>query len=374
MRFGIVTTSYPREPGEPAGSFVASHAAWLAEQGHEVDVVAAGEVADVRSAHPAVKIRRVRCGARLFYGGGAPERLADAAAWPEAIAFSLRLGVQVAGTAAAWDRVIAHWLVPSAVAAALCTPRHIPLTAIAHSGDVHLLRRIGAAPAVAALLISRRARICFVSESVRETFLSAIAPGPVRARALAASIVCAMGIDVARLDRPARRQQPPLVLFLGRLVDVKGPLVLAEAARRLRQPARVVIAGDGPLRPELERCAQQSEGRLCLIGQVRGRERDVWLSRASVLVCPSVELADGRTEGMPVVALEAMAARVPVVASAVGGLRELPAAAHVQPRDPVALAEAIDRVLRDGPSQPDLSRARELARCHDWSVVGPRLL
>jgi glycosyltransferase involved in cell wall biosynthesis len=371
---GIVTTSYPREPGDPAGSFVAGHAAWLASRGDDVVVVAAGPGASGRQpgvTRGSITIVRIP-GRRLFYTGGAPERLAAVGSWPGAVAFSLRMAAAVTRAARSWDLAIAHWFVPSAACAALCVPRHVPLTAIAHSGDVHLVRRLGGTSAIAALLASRGARLCFVSESVRDAFASAIAPRSLARRALAGSTVCAMGIDAARFCLPREREQPPVVLFLGRLVDIKGPQVLADAAERMTEPARVVVAGDGPLRRHLELRARRSSGRLSVIGEVRGRERDRWLARASVVVLPSLELADGRTEGLPVTALEAMAASVPVVAADVGGLRELPIAAHVPPRDPGALAAAIDRLLRE-PS-PDVSCALALALRHDWSHVGPRLL
>ena len=70
MKLGVVTTSYPREPGDPAGSFVAGFARWLAARGHEVEVVAAGPGA---SRDGDIPVHRVRAGASLFYDEGAPD-------------------------------------------------------------------------------------------------------------------------------------------------------------------------------------------------------------------------------------------------------------------------------------------------------------
>ncbi|HEX7836646.1 MAG TPA: hypothetical protein VF469_04235, partial [Kofleriaceae bacterium] len=66
MKLGVVTTSYPRFPGDPAGNFVAAHVAALRALGHRVEVVAAGE-----PGHD--DVLRVR--SRLFYRGGAPDAL-----------------------------------------------------------------------------------------------------------------------------------------------------------------------------------------------------------------------------------------------------------------------------------------------------------
>ena len=89
---------------------------------------------------------------------------------------------------------------------------------------------------------------------------------------------------------------------------------------------------------------------------------------------PSRITPGGRTEGTPAIALEALAAGVPVVASAVGGLRGLAGRAGVQlvpPDDPRALAGAIDRALAD-PLPPAALRAAVADL--DWRQVAPRLL
>ena len=84
---------------------------------------------------------------------------------------------------------------------------------------------------------------------------------------------------------------------------------------------------------------------------------------------PSRVLPNRRTEGTPLVALEALAANVPVIASAVGGLRALAGVVHVPPDHPAALAAAIDHVLVAPP--------RDLATTVDhldWREVTRRLL
>jgi glycosyltransferase involved in cell wall biosynthesis len=351
---GVVTTSYPRWPGDPAGGFVAAHVAALRELGHDVEVIAAGDGPDDGSA------RRVP-GRGLFYRGGAPDRLERPGAVGAAAAFTLELAAHVARRARRWDLAIAHWLAPSALAA---LPARVPLLAIAHGGDIHTLRRTRLLAPVLHALRARRARLAFVADE-----LFAIARAAVPAIA-ARSIVQPMGIARAHFAALGRAPAtPPTVLVAARLVPVKGVDVAIEAFARARLPARLVVAGDGPERAALERRAGP---RVAFVGQVDAPARDRLLREAAAVVVPSRVLPGGRTEGTPLVALEALATGAPLVASAVGGLAALaPAAALVTPDDPAALARAIDRVLADPPA-PDVLRAAVAAL--DWPAVASRLL
>ncbi|MGE5184094.1 MAG: glycosyltransferase family 4 protein [Acidobacteriota bacterium] len=343
MRIGVVTTSYPRFAGDPAGSFVAGHVEALGELGHTVDVIAAGD-GPGRIASP------------LFYGAGAPDELERGARG--ALAFTARLAWAVGRRARVWDRIVAHWLAPSAIAA---LPARAPLLAIAHGGDIHTLRRTHLLALALYALRARRARLAFVSA---ELLALARAAAPRLARWLDdAAIVQPMGLPLARFARIARAPTPT-ALVVARLVAIKGVDVAIRAAREAG--VRLVIAGDGPERAALAQLGGE------LVGQVDPDARDRLLATAGVVVVPSRVLASGRSEGMPTIALEALAAGVPVVASAVGGLRSLaPAARLVAPDDPHALAAAIRATLA-APPPPEQLRAA-VANL-DWSRVASRLL
>lgn len=360
---GVVTTSYPRFPGDPAGNFVAAHVAALRALGHRVEVIAAGDARVVPDgSDDAIRIP----GAGLFYRGGAPDALerAPLAAGLAAAAFTARLTTAVAARARRWDAIIAHWLAPSALAA---LPAARPLVAIAHGGDVFTLRRLGLLGAALHALARRRARLVLVSEPLREI---ARAAAPRLAGWLDEAIVQPMGVDVARFAAvPRAPSTPPTVLIAARLVPLKGVDVAIAAMRHVRTAAQLVIAGDGPERPRLAAAAPAAR----FLGEVTTDRRDDLLASAGVVAVPS-RIARGRTEGTPAIALEALAAGVPVVASSVGGLRglgHLPGVALVPPDDPHALAAAIDRTLARPPSADAVRRG---VAALDWRAVAPRLL
>ncbi len=411
-RIGVITTSYPRFEGDSAGNFVGAHVAALRALGHDVEVIAAGPVIptevpplsrgryngrynaavittviteskrdgvrqtgdrgpttsssspsttssriasravdDVRERCRSSEVGVTRIESSLFYRGGAPDALeaAPLGSLVDAARFSTELAIEIARRADRWDSIIAHWLVPCALAA---LPANKPLLAIAHGGDVHTLRRLRLLRPVLHALRLRGARLAFVSDELRAI---AMRDAPELARWLAGAIVQPMGIDLARFAAiPRAPTTPPTILVAGRLVPIKGVDIAIAAMQHLRTPARLVIAGDGPARGELERdvstserAARESRSQINFLGEVSTSERDRLLGEASVVVVPSRVLRNGRTEGTPLIALEALAAGVPVVASAVGGLASLAGAHRVRPDDPRALAAAIDRVLAE---------------------------
>ena len=358
---GIVTTSYPRWRGDAAGNFVAGHARALLALGHRVEVIAAGPPAGSGSPSPpdhpfAVDALVTRIPSRLFYRGGAPDLLerAPVAGAVAAASFTFRLAAAVRRRR--WDHLIAHWLAPSAIA---CLPARAPLLAIAHGGDIHTLRRLHLLAPVLHALRARRAKLVFVADELRALSRRA---APSLARWLDDAIVQPMGVDVARFAALTRGPaDPPHVLVAARLVPVKGVDVAIDAMTRLPD-VRLVVAGDGPERTSL---AERAPANVTFLGEVDAAARDRLLAAASVVVVPSRVLANGRSEGTPTIALEALAAGVPVVASAVGGLGDLPARL-VPPEDPDALATAIRNALsRREPAPPAPA---------DWQTVARRLL
>lgn len=165
--------------------------------------------------------------------------------------------------------------------------------------------------------------------------------------------------DRPRLSRVAARRELGLaedaafvVGWVGRLSHEKGADVLLDALALLpAPPAHVVIVGDGP-----EREALADRARVLGIA-----DRVHWIGTipdaARVFTAFDVFALSSRTEGIPIVLLEAMAARVPVVAARVGGVPDVVSgreALLVSAEDPGGLAAALAAVRED----PSAARAR----------------
>lgn len=151
--------------------------------------------------------------------------------------------------------------------------------------------------------------------------------------------------------------QGPLIVAVGRLAPQKAYPVLLEAARlwrdRLDRPL-TVIAGDGPLRGQLQRRVA-ADG---LAVRLLGHRDDV----ADLLSAADVAVMTSTWEARALVAQEALRAGIPLVATAVGGVPDLvgDAALLVPAGDPGALASAVTRLLDTPALRTELSGAGRL--------------
>lgn len=163
------------------------------------------------------------------------------------------------------------------------------------------------------------------------------------------------GVDVGELSVAAVAPAPaalprerPLIGVVARLEPVKGVAHLVRATARLADEhpeVHVVVVGSG----------SQERALRDLAIELRVQDRIAWLGRvrhiAPVLAALDVVVMPSLSEGLGIVALEAMALGKPVVASAVGGLVEVIADGEtgllVTPADPAALASAIGALLAD---------------------------
>jgi glycosyltransferase involved in cell wall biosynthesis len=134
-------------------------------------------------------------------------------------------------------------------------------------------------------------------------------------------------------------------LFAGRLSEEKGIATLLAAWRHLPGSVRLRVIGDGPLRGEVRRAAEQLPN-LEYHGPADRSEVIGAMRSARALIVPSLWY-----EGSPVTVIEAFGCGTPVIASDIGTLTEM-AAGHdaailVRPNDPDALASAVHRLDRD---------------------------
>lgn len=172
-------------------------------------------------------------------------------------------------------------------------------------------------------------------------------------------VVIHCGTDPHLFEPPSDRPDGPwTIVCVASLQPQKGQLHLIEACRRLVADGidlRCLLVGDGETRGDLEQRIRAAGlgDRVGLLGQ-QPRHRVVEiLGAADAVAQPSVVLASGKMEGIPVALMEAMAMERPVVATDISGVAELvedgATGILVPPGDPSALAAAL-RAFHDDPA------------------------
>jgi colanic acid/amylovoran biosynthesis glycosyltransferase len=168
-----------------------------------------------------------------------------------------------------------------------------------------------------------------------------------------------LGADLDRF-RPGGERETGLILHVGRLVGKKGTTVLLEAMARLPE-ARLVVVGDGPERPRLERQAAGLGDRVRFLGALDSAAVAEWMQRASLLAAPSLTARNGDAEGLPTVIVEAAATALPVVATRHSGIPEAVVDGEtgflVPEGDPEALAERIALLIGSAELRERMGRA-----------------
>jgi glycosyltransferase involved in cell wall biosynthesis len=179
------------------------------------------------------------------------------------------------------------------------------------------------------------------------------------------------GVDRSRFDGTGRARDPePLLVAVGRLAPTKGfdlaVRALAELKRRGVAP-RLMFVGDGPERAALETLAREGgvAAQVSFLGFMPQTEVLPLYRKAWLLVSPSRVLANGHRDGIPNVIVEALAMGLPCVGTRAAGLEEAitPGVTGelVPPEDPIALAAALERLLRD-PAEIDRLSANARGR------------
>jgi glycosyltransferase involved in cell wall biosynthesis len=294
----VLTTSYPRDADDVAGTFVRDGVEALRSAGVDMRVVSPASFRHYGIAYGDGIVNNLR---------RAPWKLLVLPLFFVSFARSARRAARGA------DVVHAHWL-PSGLPA-LATGR--PIVLQLWGSDVALARRVRP---FARWLVRRASVVVCASTALAED-----------ARGLDARDVRVIPSGVRIPESVGEPDDPPHILYVGRLSEEKGVRELAEATKGLP----LVVVGDGPLRSLLPQA----------VGFVPPHELGPYYERAAVVVVPS------RREGYGMVAREAMAYGRPVVATAVGGLVDAledgVTGLLVPPGDPLALRVAIQRLLLD---------------------------
>ena len=392
----MVTTSYPRFPGDTIATFMEPIARGLAARGHEVHVVLPW--------HPRLTRLGVEDGLHFHPVRYAPHpglnvfgyaeslqadvhlRLAAYLTAPLALQALIRATRRVSREVSA-TLLHGHWLIPGgAVVAAACTA--LPVVTSLHGSDVYLAERHVIARLGARFALRRVDWITACSDDLRDRTI-ALGAAADRIETIP------YGVDVERFrpDPGARAacrralgiEPDAVVLFTaGRFVRKKGFEYLIDAVARLapRWPGvRLVIAGGGDLDDEL-RCRVRDRGvggHVQFVGVLAQPDVARHLAAADIAIVPSIRDEAGNVDGLPNTVMEALASGTPLVATTAGGIPSVVTHERsgllVPEKDVPALEAAIGRLVANPAARAALGTAAraDAVATRTWDRVAERM-
>ncbi len=392
-RVVMLTTSFPRYETDHAGNFVAGLASELAKN-LPVTVIAP-DYPDAVWAPPGVSIRRFRWKGwdgknSLAYGYGIIENL---------FAHPFSILLQMPGFLAAMcsvaaaeirknDMILTHWLIPSSWIAAKYSKNNQHL-AIAHGSDITTLEFL---PLIFRRMVLNKIwnhtnSIITVSNNLAQRLKKMSS-----SKAKMTITVMPISIDNKTFNGIRRKKEEKEkltslsslkcqdedrqilnILFMGRLIAVKGVDVLLKALEHIAEiqhKCLVHIAGDGPLLYGLEQTAKLSNLPVVFHGRVFGKAKEELFIISDIGVVPSIVTNRGSQEGMPMILWELMASKIPVIASRSGGMPDVLRSDFngllFTPGDSIDLAKALDHLLTNSDKRLYLANnALETVRKHN---------
>ena len=222
------------------------------------------------------------------------------------------------------DIVHAHWLIPGAYVTNKSITKHTKLCISMHGTDVFLINKMRTAKRLAKKSIQRADKLHFVSSALQTIVVQQY--GSKYDEGLLLPMV--FGLEEFRQETETLIETKR-ILFVGRLMEVKGVDILINAFSQLvkHHPFEdwiLDIVGDGPERDNLTKLSRDKEiGHLVNFhGSKQRNEIKDFYNNAELFILPSKTTSLGEKEGLGLVVLEAMMAGVPVIGTDCGGIKE----------------------------------------------------
>ena len=388
LRILVLTSTFPRWPGDSEPSFVFNLCKYLQRHGIEPDVIAP-HAAGVKKYEimDNIPVYRYRYFFSRFetlaYAGGILANLKrnrlNYLLVPFLLFFQM-IAVLRRLSAGNYRLIHAHWIIPQGftgiLARKIVGKGGLPVLCTSHGGDLYALNT----PIFRILkrwTIKNSSCLSVVSNAMKD-FARDLCNDKQDIR------VMPMGVDLKNTFIPVAgiARKNSRLIFVGRLVEKKGVINLIKAVNILRQSIsdiELLVVGDGPLRESLERETRnlKLEQHIHFMGAVAHEQLPEIYSSSTVAVVPSIIASTGDQEGLGLVIVEALGCGCAVVASDLGAIRDVldeETGFLVKPSDSYDLAEKIKKVLfnRELRERLSLNGRKRIIGIFDMDASGKR--
>ncbi len=348
-RLLITASTFPRWDGDTEPRFILDYAKAMSGYYDVTVLVPAAVGAKDREVLEGVKVIRyhyfpIHKWETLCYPGAIVPRIKEKKIRVLLVPFLfLALYIRLFRILSEFDIIHAHWLIPQGIVQSFFRK---PYIVTGHGSDVTSLN-MGIVRKLKMQCLRKAKSVIVVSEYLKDLIMRLVPE-------IEPSVI-SMGVDASKFGIQYRvpnyfeQGDKKVILFVGRLVKIKGVIYLINAMKSI--DAMLVIVGDGPLREELELQSKPLKGKVIFLGAKTHEELKEIYASADIFTAPSVSTQEGGKEGLGIVMLEAMASGLPVVATRTGGIPDLITDGKngllFEQKNITQMTECINKILND---------------------------
>lgn len=281
------------------------------------------------------------------------------------------------------DYLYAHWFTPQGIVAGIAGKHGaIPVIITTHASDVSIWKKLPFGGRIVRHYIPKAKAITAVSTRTLDKLKYFFGSAQWEAISRKTSII-PMGADFMTVQQSHNKKPGKHVVFVGRLAEKKGVQYLLQAFAgivKAHPEATLTIAGDGPLREQLQKQAAELNiaAKTTFAGWVNSRQKTDLFDRADVYVVPSIITKSGDAEGLPVSLMEGMHAGKVCIATNESGADDILTDGKdgllIPQQDVPALQKALAQALTldDKHRQAMQMQAVKTAEQFDWKIIAKR--
>ncbi len=289
------------------------------------------------------------------------------------------------------DIIYAHWFTPQGIVASIVSSfTKRPWVLTSHASDVEIWKKIPFGGMIVRRFLPRATAVTAVSQRTLERMKIFFSDSQWEDKLSSKVEIIPMGVDTSKFSAPRKSREDlkaeygltgkKTILFIGRLARIKGIEYLIQAFEKASQKdsdLHLVIAGDGPLREELQQLTTELNlnDTVEFTGYISGTPKEDYFHLADIVAVTSIIAEDGSREGLPVVIMEALAAGKICIATDASGadvIIEDSVNGYIVPeKDVDALAKSIQAIANLDQDHLDvIKQAAQTSSIElDWGTV-----
>lgn len=370
MKVVSIVTSFPRNKEDVLIPWIIRLIKLLQIKGVNTEIFTSSYSGRKNEVSEGISVRRFRYFCKklekLSHDMSVPEKLKSNPAYFLILPFFMLFGMIAAyrfGKKNDIDIIHVHFPFPLALfGIAMKFAAKKPMIVSCHGSEVNMAKRNNVFRSIFKWMLKRSDIITVNSTFMRNELTKIIGDRDIEIIPMGSGIG-----DIAQKEKVIRGEgRKRNILYVGRLIEWKGVEFFIKASQLLDpEEYEFHIVGDGPERDRLEKMAENKDQEASVStlfhGYLKGTALRNMYKNADVFILPSIVDADGYTEGLGTVLLEAISYGVPVIGTNVGGIPDIvkdnETGLLVPQKDPQAIADAIETISGRSDLRKELTRA-----------------